>query len=217
MTTFEYSDAPFKCIREEINVLQSQYVWMKHITRGVSKALDNCRLKNILWELAKKTYCSKVKALETEKAKRAAQVGAMTMKLADKIEEIRRYHAEQTVVLNWVRDLVGNPNEVVNKAAHKFMEAEEPSSARQTLQNLVKYSRTMKELLTEIHKLLSPCGAPRSSTTTIFEVVGEVKFVPTSQAEAIPSRITEHAKQKSLVRIPKREKTLEWSKSPAPE
>ena len=141
----------------------------------------------------------------------------MTMKLADKIEEIRIYHAEQTVVLNWVRDLVGNPSEVVNKSAHKFMEAEEPSSARQTLQILVKYSRTMKELLTKIHKLLSPHGPPGSSTTTIFEVVGEVKFVPTSQAEAIPSRITEHAKQKSIVRIPKHEKTLEWSKSPAPE
>ena len=72
MTTFEYSDAPFKCIWEEIDVLQSQYVWMKHITWGVSKALDNCRLENILMELAKKTCRSKVKALETEKAQRAA-------------------------------------------------------------------------------------------------------------------------------------------------
>ena len=68
LTAFEYPEAFFKRIQKDVNVLQSQYVQMEHITQGKSKALDNCGLKNILWELAKNTDRSKVKALETEKA-----------------------------------------------------------------------------------------------------------------------------------------------------
>ena len=87
----------------------------------------------------------------------------MTLELAQKIEEIRHYHEEQAVVINRVRELVGYPGEIVNKAHlyDKLMEMADPSSARQTLQILVKYSRSMKDLLKEIQKLLPPCGPPR--------------------------------------------------------
>jgi hypothetical protein len=57
-----------------------------------------------------------VEALEMEKAQLAAQVAAMTRELTQKSKEIRRYKAEQTVVLSKVRELVGHPGEVVNKA-----------------------------------------------------------------------------------------------------
>ena len=52
-------------------------------------------------------------------------------------------------MLNQVQDLVGNSGGVVNKAHmyDKLIEAEEPSLARQTLQILIKYSRTMMDLL----------------------------------------------------------------------
>ena len=106
----------------------------------MSKALDNCGPKNILRELAKKMDRAKVEALETEKAQLAAQVAAMTTELVEKSEEIRRYHMEQTVVLNHVRDLVGDTGEVVNKAHmyDRLMESEELSAARRTLQLLIK-------------------------------------------------------------------------------
>jgi hypothetical protein len=58
---------------------------------------------------------SKVGALETMKAELAAQMAAMTQELTQKSEEIRRYQAEQTVVMSRVRELVGHPGEVVNK------------------------------------------------------------------------------------------------------
>ena len=76
----------------------------------------------------------------------------MTRELVEKNMEIHCYQAEQTVVLNRVQDLVGNPGELVTKAHlyNKLMETEEPSLARKTLQILVKYSRTMKGLLKEI-------------------------------------------------------------------
>jgi hypothetical protein len=53
------------------------------------------------------------------------------------------------MVLNRVRELVGHPGEIVNKAHlyDQLMETADPSSARQTLQILVKYSRSMKDLL----------------------------------------------------------------------
>jgi hypothetical protein len=67
------------------------------------------------------------------------------------------------VVLSQVRELVGHPGEIVTKAHlyDQLMESADLSSARQTLQILVKYSRSMKDSLKEIQKLLPPHGTPR--------------------------------------------------------
>jgi hypothetical protein len=54
--------------------------------------------------LARKTDRSKVNALETKKAQLVVQVAAMTQELTEKNEEIRRYQAEQTVVLSQIRE-----------------------------------------------------------------------------------------------------------------
>ena len=40
----------------------------------------------------------------------------MAKELGQKNEEIRKYHAEQAVVFNQIRELVGHPGEVVAKA-----------------------------------------------------------------------------------------------------
>ena len=73
------------------------------------------------------------------------------------------------------------------------MESSDPSSVRQTLQIHVKYSRTMKDLLKEIQRLLPPSGTPRwmlypgpprSQTCTMYKVIGKVELVPASQAGA---------------------------------
>ena len=74
----------------------------------------------------------------------------------------------------------------------------------------------MKDLLKEIQKLLLLCGIPRriidlgmsgSPTTTIYEVIGEVELVPTSQAIAGPSQAVGASKQHEFGRVPEREKT----------
>jgi len=59
-------------------------------------------------------------------------VEAMTRELTQKSEEIRRYKAEQTVVLSKVQELVGQPGEVVNKAHlyDQLLESADPASAR---------------------------------------------------------------------------------------
>ena len=193
--------------------LQKQYFRMEHITRGVNRALGNCGPGNILRELAKRTDRKQVETLETEKG----QLAAMTRKLAQKSEQIRKYQAEQTVVLSRVRELVGHPGEVINKAHlyDQLMELVDPSSARQTLQILVKYFRFMNDLLKEIQKLLPPSGTPRrmlypgppgSPTGTLHEVVGEVELVPASQASAGPSQPTGTSKPAESKRNPDREK-----------
>lgn len=63
----------------------------------------------------------------------------MTQKLTQKSKEIRKYQAEQTVILNRVRELVGHPGKIVNKAHlyNQLMESADLSSAQQTLQILV--------------------------------------------------------------------------------
>lgn len=162
MSTFEFPEAPFKCVWEELTELQNQYFWLEHITRGVSQNLDNYGPRNIFRELSKRTDQTKVEALEMEKAQLAAQVAAMTLDLTQKSEEIRKYHAEQTMVLSRIRELVGDPGEVVNKMHlyDQLMESADLSSAREILQILVKYSCLMNNLLKEIQILLPPRGTP---------------------------------------------------------
>ena len=69
----------------------------------------------------------------------------------------------------------------------KIMETTDSSSAIQNIQMLVKYSRSMKDLLKEIQKLLLPRGTPRrmidlgmsgSPTTTLYKVIGKVEPQP---------------------------------------
>ena len=94
---------------------------------------------------------------------------------------------------------MGHPGEVVNKAYlyDRMMESGDPTSAKQTLPILVKYSRMMKDLLAEIQKVVPPSGTPRrvlypgppgSPTGTLYEVVGEVTLVPNPPAGAGPSQ-----------------------------
>ena len=206
LSTFGFPEAPFKLVRVELMELQNQYFRMEHITRGVNQALNNCGPGNILRELAKRTDRKQVETLETEKAQLMAQVTAMTQELAQKSEEIRKYLVEQVVVLSRVRELVGHPGEVVNKAYlyDQLMESTDPSSARQMLQILVKYSCSIKDLLKEIQKLLPPSATPRrmlypgppgSPTCTLYEVIWKVELVSASQAvrgpvsqQELPSR-----------------------------
>ena len=152
---------------------------MEHITRGVNWALDNCRPGNILRELAKRTDRKKVEALETEKTQLAAQVAAMTQELTQNNEDIRRYHVEHAVVLTRVRELVGHPGEVVNKAHlyDQLMESADPVSARQTLPILVKYSYTMNDLIKEIQKLLPPSGTPSRCSIWVHPDCQRVLFM----------------------------------------
>ena len=101
--------------------------------------------------------------VRNENALLQAQVTAMSEELGLKSEELRRYHAQQSVAFGRIRELVGNPAEIVNKAHFydRMMAAGDPASARQTLLILVKYSRTMKDLLAEIHKVVPLGGTPR--------------------------------------------------------
>ena len=87
----------------------------------------------------------------------------MTQELSQKSEEIRKYHVEQAVVFSRIRELVGHPGEVINKAHlyDQIMESADPSSARQTLPILVKYSQMMNDMLKEIQKVVPLSGTPR--------------------------------------------------------
>ena len=122
----------------------------------------------------------------------------MTQELSQKSEEIRKYHAEQVVVFSRIRELVGHPGEIVNKARlyDQMMDSGEPSSARQTIPILVKYSRMMKDLLAEIQNVVPLSETPRqvfyqgppgSPTGTLYEVDGEVALVQNPPTAAGPS------------------------------
>ena len=141
----------------------------------------------------------KLEALKIEKTQFIAQMVAMTQELTQKSEEIRKYQAEQTVVLKRVQELVSHPREIVNKAHlyDQLMKSADSSSARHTLQILVKCSRSMKDLLKEIQKFMQPRGIPRqmldlsppgSPTATIYEIIRDVELTPAAQTCAGPNQ-----------------------------
>ena len=122
----------------------------------------------------------------------------MTQDLTQKNEEIRKYQAEQALILSQIRELVGHPRVVFNKAHlyDQLMKSVDPSSAQQTLHILVKYSCSMKDLLKEIQNLLPPSGIPRwmlypsppgFPMRTLYEVIGEVELISAYQVDARPS------------------------------
>ena len=76
-SAWDFPEAPFKRIHDELAELQTQYYRMEHITKGENRALDNYRPGNILRELAKKAHRKNIEQLETEKAQMVAQVAAM--------------------------------------------------------------------------------------------------------------------------------------------
>ena len=161
LSAWDFLENPFKWIHDELVDIQTQYYRLEHITRGANQTLDNYGPGNILWELVKRADRKELDQMrkgldqvKTENAHLYAQVAAMAQELSQKSEKIWKYHAEQAVVFSRVRELVGHPGEIVNKAQlyDQQVESGELASARQTIPILVKYSRMMNNLFADIYK-----------------------------------------------------------------
>ena len=87
----------------------------------------------------------------------------MAQELSQKSEEIRKYHAEQAVVFRRIRELVGQPAEIANKARlyDQLVGSGDPVTAQQTIPILVKYSQLMNNLFEDIQRVVPPDGTPR--------------------------------------------------------
>ena len=138
LSTWEFPDNPFQRVFDDLMELQMQYYRLEHITRGANHALHDCGPGNILRELAKtadrKELDQAQKELshaKTENVHLQAQVTAMAHELSQKSDEIRRYHAEQAVAFRRIRDLVGQPADIVTKAQlyDQLVGSADPASA----------------------------------------------------------------------------------------
>ena len=202
LSTWTFPESPFQRVYADMENLQLQYNRLEHITRGVNDALHDCGPGNILRELAKRADRKELDQArkehdqtkeELERVRSAnthlnAQVSAMTQELNRKTDEIRKHHAEQTVVFQRIRELVGQPAEAVVKARlfDELLKKAEPYEARKTLPILVKYTRLMNGLFEDVQRLIPPGGTPRrvlyqgppgSPSGTLYEAVGEVEVV----------------------------------------
>ena len=203
---WEIPDAPFQRVHDDLTEIQAQFHRLEYIARGASQALGGCGPGNIIREIAKRADRKELeqakKELEQTRLENAhlqAQRASMADELVQKSEEILKYHAEQTVIFGRIRELVGHPGEIANKARlyDQLVESGDPVSARQTIPILVKYSRMMNNLFADIQKILPPSGTPRrvlyqgppgSPTGTLYEEVGKVAIVADPPAAAEPSQ-----------------------------
>jgi hypothetical protein len=124
LSSWDFPENPFKQAYEELDKLQAHYYRLEYITKGASAVLGGCGPGNIIREIAKRSASRQElkevkREFDLDKADNAhlhAQVASMVTELRQKNEEIRKYHAEQAVVFNQIRELVGHPGEVVAKA-----------------------------------------------------------------------------------------------------
>jgi hypothetical protein len=93
-----------------LDELQTQYHRLEHITKGASVALGGCGPRNILREIAKRIDRKELEQVKREldqvrmdNAHLHAQMASMAEELGQKSEEIRKYHAEHTVVFTRIR------------------------------------------------------------------------------------------------------------------
>ena len=120
---WEIPEAPFKRVHDELTELQTQFHRLKHIIPGASQALGGCGPGNILREIAKRANRKELEEAKRElnqarmdNAQFHAQMASMADELGQKSGEIQKYHAEQTVIFGRIRELVGHPGEIANKA-----------------------------------------------------------------------------------------------------
>ena len=123
LSSWDFPETPFKQIHDELNELQTQYNWLEHITRKASVALGGCGPGNILREIAKRAdrkeldqVKRELEQAQTDNAHLHAQMASMAKEQGQKSEEVRKYHAEQVMVFTRIRELIGHPGEIANKA-----------------------------------------------------------------------------------------------------
>jgi hypothetical protein len=206
LSSWDFPETPFKRVHDKLNELQTQYNRLEHITREASVAPGGYGPGNILREIAKKAdrkeldqVKRELEQAQTDSAHLHSQMASMAEELGQKREEVRKYHAKQAMVFTRIRELIGHPGEIANKAPlyDQLVESGDPTSAKQTIPILVKYARRMNDLFAEIQKIVPPGGTPRrvlyqgspgSPSGTFYEVVGEVAFVQDPPAVAEPSQ-----------------------------
>jgi hypothetical protein len=139
LSSWDFPENPFKRVHDELDELQTKYHRLEHIPKGASVALGGCGPGNILREIAKRADRKELDQVKrelnqakTENAHLHAQMASMSEEQGQKSEEIQKYHAEQTVVFTRIREFIGHPGKIVNKARlyDQLVESEEPVSAR---------------------------------------------------------------------------------------
>ena len=120
---WEIPDAPFQQVHDDLTEILTQFHRLEHIARGASQALGGCGPGNIIREIAKRADWKELeqarKELDQARLENAhlqSQRASMADEFVQKSEEIRKYHAEQTVIFGRIRELVGHPGEIANKA-----------------------------------------------------------------------------------------------------
>ena len=123
LSTWTIPENPFQRVYADLDNLQLQYHRLEHITRGANQVLNDCGPGNILRELANRADRKELdqakrelEQVKTENAHLNAQVSAMAQELSRKNEEIRKYHVEQAVIFQRIRELIGQLAEAINKA-----------------------------------------------------------------------------------------------------
>ena len=114
-TSLDLEEDPFRRVREELDQVQSQYSKLELVTKGASKLLGDCKVGNIVKEL-KKLKQKDTASLEAANANLSSEVTELKMALVLKDDKIRELKAQKAERLERIREAIGHPGNVMNKA-----------------------------------------------------------------------------------------------------
>ena len=89
---------------------------MEYLTKGAYKLLGNYKSIDLCKELEKVVKKKDTTTLEAKNAMLAAQVADLKVEIALKDKEFRQLRAQSKEGLDQIRDFIGNPGNIVNKA-----------------------------------------------------------------------------------------------------
>ena len=141
MATFKGN--PFPRIFNDLEQLQFQYFNLETITTRASKLLSDCKVRNIVEEL-KKLQEKNTKSLEKE-------VADLKVELALRKDEVNELKV-RAGCLEWIREVVGIPGDVLNKAClfDEDIKTEREVFATKFVKVLVTFTQKMETTLMDI-------------------------------------------------------------------
>ena len=118
--------------------------------------MGDYRLADLCKELEKAVQQKDVAILEANNTKLAGQVVDLEVEIAKKDEEIRQLPTQSKEGLDQIRNFIGNPSNIVNKARlfNNKVKTEGQLLAPKIVNVLVEFEQKMEATLVELQKLL---------------------------------------------------------------
>ena len=196
MSTLDLDDDPFQRLHGKLDRTAKRYAAMEAVIKEASIILGDCKTGSIVKELMKLKE-KDAEALEAANRKLQLQVNDLKVELALKEEEIQKYKTLKIEAILEIREIVGHPSDILNKARlfTKYLNKNIAPTLPKVIAILHGYHQKMEAVLGEVRKLVSgtvgessqPLLPAQTETPLKEKLLDELKTPPAQRPGKEPS------------------------------